>query len=309
LRLYFKKKPHAINSNNANKNINNTSNNNNNSNKNINSTNNNNNSGTLKRNDSDASSKKSVDDELLEIINDFKNNVFTIQEVEELVSTWKNRNDVRKSFKEKQEQLQKMREEYEKIQLIMKERLKRPSPFERMKRIFSRKQQQEKPVMIMSLPINLTGSAQHFSTLPNSNHRPTSTLSLHSASSSNSSSGRMSTSSQASVGDRDSGTHSDHEDRRNTSSNFKIGQAGSLMDNYMIPPTPRPILTPLSTPVDDEKGSLLSFSMSNGSTPTAEHYILFPSNIPVFQSIAHPQTPTNGTGSSSFSTFKGNNKN
>lgn len=37
-------------------------------------------SGSLKRQDSDIS-KKSVDDELLEIINDFKNNVFTIQEV------------------------------------------------------------------------------------------------------------------------------------------------------------------------------------------------------------------------------------
>lgn len=41
-------------------------------------------------------------DELLEIIHDFKNNVLTINEVENLVETWKNRNDVQQSFKEKQ---------------------------------------------------------------------------------------------------------------------------------------------------------------------------------------------------------------
>jgi len=262
--------------------------------------------GTLKRNDSDASSKKSVDDELLEIINDFKNNVFTIQEVEELVATWKNRNDVRKSFKEKQEQLQKMREEYEKIQQNMKERLKRPSPFERMKRLFIRKHDKT-PMIDFSLPINLTGNP-NFSTLPNSNQRPNSTLSLHSASSN--SSGRMSTSSQVSVGDRDSGTHSDHEDRRNHHphhNSFKSIQNGSLMENYLIPPAPRPILTPLSTPVD-EKCSLSSFSLSQNGTPSSaevanEHYILFPSNVPVFSpAINKPNENT-------FITFKGNNKN
>lgn len=41
-------------------------------------------------------------DELLEIIHDFKNNVLTINEVENLVETWKNRHDVQQSFKEKQ---------------------------------------------------------------------------------------------------------------------------------------------------------------------------------------------------------------
>lgn len=41
-------------------------------------------------------------DELLEIIHDFKNNVLTINEVEKLVETWKNRHDVQQSFKEKQ---------------------------------------------------------------------------------------------------------------------------------------------------------------------------------------------------------------
>lgn len=234
--------------------------------------------GTLKRTDSDAS-KKSVDDELVEIINDFKNNVFTIQEVEELVSSWKNRNDVKKSFRDKQEQLQKMREEYERIQHNMKVNLKRPSPFERMKRIFSRKQEKEIPSV---LPINLTGDSKF--TLASTSNRPNSTLSLASSNSS----GRMSTSS--SLGD--SGTHSDHEERRN---NFRVGQPGSLiMDNYLVPPAPRPILTPSTTPME-EKENMLSFSPSteNGNLTDADHYILYPSNIPIF-----PSPP-------SLSTFKG----
>lgn len=236
--------------------------------------------GTLKRTDSDTS-KKSVDDELVEIINDFKNHVFTIQEVEELVSSWKNRNDVKKSFRDKQDQLQKMREEYERIQHKMKENLKRPSPFERMKRIFSRKHDKEAPSVH---PVNLTGDPK-FSSGPSG--RPTSTLSLASSNSS----GRMSTNS--SLGD--SGTHSDHEDRRNQHS-FRVGQPGSLvMDNYLIPPAPRPISTPSSTPLD-EKESLLSFpSTSENGTPSAdvEHYILYPSNVPLF-----PSPP-------SLTTFKG----
>lgn len=253
--------------------------------------------GTLKRHDSDASSKKSVDDELLEIINDFKNNVFTINEVEELVSSWKNRHDVKKNFNEKQEQLQKMREEYEKIQQKMNENLKRPSPFERMKRmLFSRKHDKSVKQNQTNLPLDLTG---------NSNFRPNSTLSLHSASSTNSSSGRMSTSSQASVCDRDSGTHSDHEERRNhrNNINLKISQTDNLMDNYLIPPSnPRPVL---SSPSIEDKRSLLSFSLSqnatltSSSTDTSEHYILFPSNVPIYQSSRKCSENNN-----SFSTFK-----
>lgn len=234
--------------------------------------------GTLKRNDSNAS-KRSVDDELLEIITDFKNNVFTIQEVEELVSSWKNRNDVKKSFRDKQEQLQKMREEYERIQHKMKENLKRPSPFERMKRIFTRKHEKDSPVVT---PINLTGDPK-FSTGSN---RPNSTLSLASSNSS----GRMSTSS--SLGD--SGTHSDHEDRRNHNGQhtFRVGQPGSLiMDNYLIPPAPRPISTPSSTPMEEKEGLFPSTSENN--TPDIEHYILYPLNVPIF-----PTPP-------SLSTFKG----
>ncbi|CRK87702.1 CLUMA_CG001492, isoform A [Clunio marinus] len=237
---------------------------------------------SLKRTGSDAS-KKSVDDELVEIINDFKNKVFTIQEVEELVSSWKNRNDVKKSFKEKQEQLQNMREEYERIQQMIKDNLKRPSPFERMKRIFTRKHDKDCSEI---LPVNLTGDPK-FSNGSSSN-RPNSTLSLASSNSS----GRMSTNS--SLGD--SGTHSDHEDRRNHQHSLRVGQPGSLvMDNYLIPPAPRPISTPSSTPTIEDKASLQSFptTSQNGTPIDIEHYILFPSNVPIF-----PSPPP-------MSTFKG----
>ncbi|KAI5636138.1 dof, BCAP, and BANK (DBB) motif, domain-containing protein [Phthorimaea operculella] len=67
-------------------------------------------------------------EELAEIINDFKNNVFTISEVEKLVMEWKNRNETQQSLKEKQEQLNKMREEYDKIQQKIKDKMKRPTP-------------------------------------------------------------------------------------------------------------------------------------------------------------------------------------
>lgn len=77
-------------------------------------------------------------EELAEIINDFKNNVFSISEVEKLVMEWKNRNETQQSLKEKQEQLNKMREEYDKIQQRIKDNLKRPTPFERVKKMFSK---------------------------------------------------------------------------------------------------------------------------------------------------------------------------
>lgn len=217
---------------------------------------------TLKRQGSD-SSKISVDDELLEIINDFKNNVFSINEVEQLVSTWRNRNDVQQSFKDKQDQLQRMRDEYERLQHQMKEDLKRPTPFERMKKLFTRNKSVDKE--------NL--AEEEISLNPNY-QRPASTLSLQSVSSS-SSCGRLSTGSVCSgTSLGDSGTHSDHEDRRqNFPGNCRIGTPGSLLlDNYMVPPAPRPVITPVSTPTPVEE----RFSGPN------EHYIIFPSNAPVF---------------------------
>lgn len=95
------------------------------------------------RTTSNSSSTKSREpsgpqDELLEIINDFKNNVFTITEVERLVENWRNRNDVQQSFKDKQRQLTAMREEYERIQKRIKEEMKAPTPFDRIRKFFSK---------------------------------------------------------------------------------------------------------------------------------------------------------------------------
>lgn len=77
-------------------------------------------------------------DELLEIINDFKNNVFTISEVERLVENWQKRNDVQQSFKDKQRQLMAMREEYDRIQKKMKEEMKTLTPFDKIRKFFSK---------------------------------------------------------------------------------------------------------------------------------------------------------------------------
>lgn len=229
--------------------------------------------GTLRRQGSD-SSKISVDDELLEIMNDFKNNVFTIQEVEQLVVSWKNRNDVQQSYRDKQDQLQHMRTEYERIQDQIKEKVKRPTPFERVRKLFSRSKS-------IGRENHCTDEGSTDEPKSPSQHRPMSSLSLQSISSSSSSSGRMSTGSVcsgASLGD--SGTHSDHEDRRHIFANAcRIGQPGSLIDNYLIPPTPRPVLPAINDPknkpnncdgVDEIDSSLMN-----------EHYVLFPSNIPV----------------------------
>jgi hypothetical protein len=41
-------------------------------------------------------------EELSEILNDFKNNVISIAEVEKFVENWRNRNDVQQSFRDKQ---------------------------------------------------------------------------------------------------------------------------------------------------------------------------------------------------------------
>lgn len=46
--------------------------------------------------------KISPDEELLDLINDFKNDVITINEVEALVKQWQNRNDVKQSFIDRQ---------------------------------------------------------------------------------------------------------------------------------------------------------------------------------------------------------------
>ncbi|XP_072154437.1 uncharacterized protein stumps [Bemisia tabaci] len=162
-------------------------------------------------------------DELAEILMDFKNHAHTIAEVENLVESWRNRNDVQQSFREKQEQIHQMRLEYERIQNSMKEKLKRPTPFERIKKLFTRK---SKHTQEHSLSEN--GKYQ-----PNPDavcNRLASSLSLHSSSSS--SSGRVSSTSGVSVSE--SYAHSEYNERRNTGSSdsksTKPGSASSKED-------------------------------------------------------------------------------
>ncbi|XP_065212818.1 uncharacterized protein LOC135840298 isoform X2 [Planococcus citri] len=84
--------------------------------------------------------KVSPDDELLEMINYFKHDFSTINEVGliALVEKWRNRkNDVQQSFKDRQDQLDKMKEEYDRVQHKMKEHMNR-TLIEKIRRFFSR---------------------------------------------------------------------------------------------------------------------------------------------------------------------------
>ncbi|XP_051862654.1 phosphoinositide 3-kinase adapter protein 1 isoform X1 [Drosophila albomicans] len=256
--------------------------------------------GTLKRSASDASSstRANADDELAEIMHDFKNNVLSLGEVELLVEKWKHRNDVQQSFREKQEQIDQMRREYVRINDLVKLQMKRDTPFERIKKLFSRqKAATEKHQHSQSCADSLldeTKSSIATSCSLKSSARPISSLSLQSVSSSSSSSGRLSTGSNcsgASLGD--SGTHSDHEDRRQFG--CRLGNPGTLLDNYLVPPPPRPVFTPVSTPGDERHQIVFPSPMSSCSrlhTPTSptgsDHYQMFPSNIPVYGNGSQP---------------------
>lgn len=218
-------------------------------------------------------------DELLEILNDFKNNVFTISELERLVDNWKNRNDVQQSFKDKQRQLTAMREEYERIQKKIKDDMKAPTPFDRIRKLFSKgKKDSSKDTSHANDDSSSTSKTENINgTL--AERRPVSSLSLHSVSSS-SSSGRMSTvsgCSGTSLGD--SGTHSDTEDRR--IQNTREEKSGMM--SYEIPPAPKPFTGRYSparytpsprAPINNE----VEFRNPQNS----EHYIAFPpSGLPV----------------------------
>ncbi|XP_051156059.1 phosphoinositide 3-kinase adapter protein 1 isoform X3 [Leptopilina boulardi] len=234
--------------------------------------------------DKSSSSSKSREnsgpqDELLEILNDFKNNVFTISELERLVDNWKNRNDVQQSFKDKQRQLTAMREEYERIQKKIKDDMKAPTPFDRIRKLFSKgKKDSLKDSSHANDDSSSTSKSENINgTL--ADRRPVSSLSLHSVSSS-SSSGRMSTvsgCSGTSLGD--SGTHSDTEDRR--IQNSREDKSG--MTSYEIPPAPKPFTGRYSparytpsprAPINNE--------VEFRSPQSNEHYIAFPpSGLPV----------------------------
>ncbi|XP_048267052.1 phosphoinositide 3-kinase adapter protein 1 isoform X2 [Bombus terrestris] len=258
------------------------------------------------RTTSNSSSTKSREpsgpqDELLEIINDFKNNVFTITEVERLVENWRNRNDVQQSFKDKQRQLTAMREEYERIQKRMKEEMKAPTPFDRIRKFFSKGKKDTKD--------STTGSDDSSSTSKVENvngaltdRRPVSSLSLRSVSSS-SSSGRMSTASGCSgTSLGDSGTHSDTEDRR--LQNAREDKAGVM--SYEIPPAPKPFAGRYSPALRYSPSPRSSTGNDLDLRPSqpqlrgedTEYYIAFPpSGLPIHSfkteaSLKEPKTPS-----------------
>ncbi|CAH1099594.1 unnamed protein product [Psylliodes chrysocephalus] len=173
-----------------------------------------------------------VQKELAEIINDFKNNIHSITQAEKLVDEWKNRNDVQKSFQEKQEQLMEMRIKYEQIQNKMKSTMKKPTPFERMKKLFS-KHKEDKECHHKKSALTATNDS--------STQRPISSLST----SSSGSSGRMSTISGCSLGD--SGTLSDNEDRTlmvngGSEDEFRHKLNKAVLElNYNTLPAPKPV--------------------------------------------------------------------
>ncbi|XP_030020572.1 phosphoinositide 3-kinase adapter protein 1 isoform X3 [Manduca sexta] len=188
-------------------------------------------------------------EELAEIINDFKNNVFTISEVEKLVMEWRNRNETQQSLKEKQEQLNKMREEYDKIQQKIKDNMKRPTPFERVKKMFSKSKSKHHH------DNNNTGTIEK----RNGNTRPNSSLS-----DSSSSSGRLSTVSGGSVAETNS-VQSENDDKArsiisaSTLTMHSACDGDSKMDDYLIPPPPRPLngcpqFTTFGHPKHDNRG-------------------------------------------------------
>ncbi|RVE54748.1 hypothetical protein evm_000515 [Chilo suppressalis] len=166
-------------------------------------------------------------EELAEIINDFKNNVFTISEVEKLVMEWRNRNETQQSMKEKQEQLNKMREEYDKIQQKIKDHMKRPTPFERVKKMFSKSKNKHHDIS--------NGAIEK----RNGSTRPSSSMS-----DSSSSSGRLSTVSGGSVAETNS-VQSEHDDKARSiisSSTLTMHSCDDgRLDDYLIPPPPRPL--------------------------------------------------------------------
>ncbi|XP_034191288.2 DBB domain-containing protein stumps [Osmia lignaria lignaria] len=240
-------------------------------------------------------------DELLEIINDFKNNVFTITEVERLVENWRNRNDVQQSFKDKQRQLNAMREEYERIQKKLKEEMKAPTPFDRIRKFFSKGKKDSKDSANGSDDSSLATKTENVNG-GLADRRPVSSLSLRSVSSS-SSSGRMSTASGCSgTSLGDSGTHSDTEDRR--LQNAREDKGGIM--SYEIPPAPKPFTGRYSPALRyspsprSSTGNDLDLRPSHPPSRIEdnEYYIAFPpSGLPIHSfktdgSLKEPKTPS-----------------
>uniref|UniRef100_A0A6P7GY54 Uncharacterized protein LOC114347904 n=1 Tax=Diabrotica virgifera virgifera TaxID=50390 RepID=A0A6P7GY54_DIAVI len=189
---------------------------------------------SMRKNKKSEDVEDRVQKELAEIINDFKNNIHSITQAERLVEEWKNRNDVQKSFKEKQEQLTEMRIKYDQIQSKMKTAMKKPTPFERMRKLFSKPKHDHQQ-------INSSANSDSSSL----NNRPLRSLST----SSSGSSGRVSSISACSLGD--SGTLSDNEERalmlgKHSEEEIRNDLNKAVMElNYNTLPIPKPKKLPI----------------------------------------------------------------
>ncbi|KAJ1521375.1 hypothetical protein ONE63_003050 [Megalurothrips usitatus] len=105
--------------------------------------------GRCLRRDSDpgGAAEAPDDDDLMDIIHDLKSSSFSLGEVEHLVHSWRGRNATHQSFQDKQvgptarwEELTRMREELERVErrLVGEAGPARPSPLQRIKRVFAR---------------------------------------------------------------------------------------------------------------------------------------------------------------------------
>lgn len=117
-------------------------------------------------------------EELAEIINEYKTDTSRLSDIEQLVNKWRNRNSVQKSFHDKQAQISLMKKEYEQLQQKMNDNSKTGTAFERFKNIFSKsKSENQDDGPVIGYPELISG------TLITPKGRPVSNISLQSNSS------------------------------------------------------------------------------------------------------------------------------
>ena len=74
-------------------------------------------------------------EELLELMNDFKNNVYNMRELELLYENWRQRNDVQRDFRERQKELKEIQKEYKKIQENIRKQSRKQSSINRLMKL------------------------------------------------------------------------------------------------------------------------------------------------------------------------------
>ncbi|KAG5865502.1 hypothetical protein JTB14_035526 [Gonioctena quinquepunctata] len=216
-----------------------------------------------KQKDDDPEKEDKTLKELVEIMNDFKNNIHSIEQAEDLVRQWESRNDVQMSFKEKQDQLMEMRRRYEQLQKMTT--LKHPSLFERVKKVlFKPKLENNYKQNAISTPMSQSAPSLTIVHV----QRPISSLST----SSSSSSGRSSRISGCSLGD--SGTHSDNEERKLVLVNHSVDECRpkflAELNNYNAVPAPKPVKNTM------QMFETIPETRPDNSQPDEEYYIKYP---------------------------------